>query len=92
MFIGYLRMSIFIPSCRSLKEKRQVVVSVKERVRRKFNISVAEKPSNKWQICELSFAHINYTRQTTNDMMDRVEEFVRLLNNVHILDVQKEIF
>ena len=92
MFIGYLKINFFIPHSRSLKQKRQVVGSVKDRVRRKFNISVAEKPSDKWQICELSFTHVNYARQLTNDMMDKIEDYVRFCDGIRVLEVEKEIF
>ncbi|RKY38112.1 MAG: hypothetical protein DRP72_02450 [Candidatus Omnitrophota bacterium] len=42
MFIGYLKVDIYIPYCHSLKEKRQIIARIKERLRNKFNVSVAE--------------------------------------------------
>ena len=42
MFIGVGRYELFIPSSRSLKDKRQVVRSVTQTVRKKFNVAVAE--------------------------------------------------
>jgi hypothetical protein len=40
--IGVLTMELRIEHAHSLKEKRHVVKSLKERLRRKFNVSVAE--------------------------------------------------
>ena len=42
MIVGSLRVRFLIRESRSLKDKRQVVKSIKERLRNRFNISVAE--------------------------------------------------
>jgi uncharacterized protein YlxP (DUF503 family) len=40
--IGLVQMEFLIPGARSLKDKRRVMKSVKERLRSRFNCSVAE--------------------------------------------------
>jgi uncharacterized protein YlxP (DUF503 family) len=42
MFIAVGRFEFFIPASRSLKDKRQVLRSVIQTVRNKFNVSIAE--------------------------------------------------
>jgi uncharacterized protein YlxP (DUF503 family) len=42
MAIGLLTLEIYIPDSRSLKDKRQVLRSLKDRLRGRFNIAVAE--------------------------------------------------
>jgi uncharacterized protein YlxP (DUF503 family) len=42
MFIGSVVFDIHIPYSRSLKEKRMVINSMKEKLRKKFNVSVSE--------------------------------------------------
>jgi len=42
MFVGVLRLSISIPGARSLKDKRSVVRSFKERVQARMKVSIAE--------------------------------------------------
>jgi len=91
MFIGYLKINIFIPHSRSLKMKRQIIERIKNKVRNNFNVSIAERPSDKWQICELSFVCVNYTKRCIHKTMQCVEEFVRFNNEVNILNVEKEI-
>jgi len=91
MFIGYLKLNIFIPHCRSLKDRRQVVNSVKQKVRNNFNVSVAEQPSDKWQSCELSFTCVNYTRNHVDGMIDSLERYVRGFYNINILESEKEV-
>ena len=91
MFIGYLKLNIHIPHSRSLKAKRQVINRIKQLVRNRFNVAIAEKPSDKWQLCELSFAYINYTKRCVNDMMQNIESFVRDCNDICILEADKEL-
>ncbi len=42
MVVGCLRLDLHLPHCSSLKEKRQAVKSVTERLRARRNVSVAE--------------------------------------------------
>jgi uncharacterized protein YlxP (DUF503 family) len=42
MVVGSLRVRLLIREARSLKDKRQVVKSIKDRLRNTFNVSVAE--------------------------------------------------
>jgi uncharacterized protein YlxP (DUF503 family) len=42
MYVGTLRLRLLIRESRSLKDKRQVVRSIKDRLRSHFNVSVAE--------------------------------------------------
>ena len=42
MAIGLLTLEIHIPDSRSLKDKRQVLRSLKDRLRGRFNVAVAE--------------------------------------------------
>ena len=42
MHIGVLQFTLEIPYSTSLKDKRRVVKSMKDRIRRNFNVSIAE--------------------------------------------------
>jgi uncharacterized protein YlxP (DUF503 family) len=42
MFVGVLRLSFHIPHARSLKDKRRVVQKLRDRVRSRFEVSIAE--------------------------------------------------
>jgi uncharacterized protein YlxP (DUF503 family) len=42
MFVGVLRLSFHVPHARSLKEKRSVVRRFRDRVRARFDVSIAE--------------------------------------------------
>ena len=91
MFIGYCRAEFFIPHSRSLKDRRSVVSRIKQRIRNKFNVSVAEKPSDKWQRCELAFSCVNYTKDRVEGMLNQIEEALSACYDIQILDVAREI-
>jgi uncharacterized protein YlxP (DUF503 family) len=42
VFVGVLRLSFHIPAARSLKEKRSVVRKFRDRIRARFDVSIAE--------------------------------------------------
>ncbi len=42
MIVGTLRMRLLLREARTLKDKRQVLQSIKDRLRQSFNVSVAE--------------------------------------------------
>jgi uncharacterized protein YlxP (DUF503 family) len=42
MFVGVLRMTFHIPHARTLKDKRRVVLKFRDRVRSRFDVSIAE--------------------------------------------------
>jgi len=42
MRIGVLTLHLYLPGCKSLKEKRSIIKPFQERLRREFNLSVAE--------------------------------------------------
>ncbi len=42
MIVGTLRVRLLVREARTLKDKRQVVKSIKDRLRNEFNVSVAE--------------------------------------------------
>jgi uncharacterized protein YlxP (DUF503 family) len=42
MPVGLLTLELHIPDAHSLKEKRQVLRSLKDKLRRKFNVAIAE--------------------------------------------------
>lgn len=59
MVVGLLVIQLHIPSSQSLKDKRQIVKRIKDRIKNRFNVSVAETDGqNTWQRCELSVAMV----------------------------------
>lgn len=60
MYIGVLVIEIMIYSSSSLKEKRFILKSIKDRVGKKFNVSISELAfQDKWQRARLGIATIS---------------------------------
>lgn len=57
MVVGLCTVELFIAESRSLKDKRQVLHSLKDRLRGKFNVSIAEVDAQDlWQKAVLAMA------------------------------------
>jgi uncharacterized protein len=83
MPIAYLTIEIRIEAAHSLKDKRQVLRSMKDRLRNSFNISVAEiDVTDLWQRATIGVVSISASRDYLEGLMRNVErEAVRLANN-----------
>jgi uncharacterized protein len=81
--IAHLTLEIRIEGARSLKDKRQVVRSVKDGLRHNFNVAVAEiDPSDAWQRATLGVVSLSSSRDYLDGLMKNVENFaVRAANN-----------
>jgi len=92
MVVGVLRLSLSIPAARSLKDKRQVVRKVTDRVRSRFDVSVAEVGENDiWQRAQLGIAVVGNDRRFVNEVLDKVRGFVDQLYLAPILDQELEL-
>ena len=83
MPIAYLTLELRIEGAHSLKDKRQVLRSVKDRLRNSFNIAIAEiEVTDLWQRATLGVVSISDSRDYLDGLMRNVErEAVRLANN-----------
>jgi uncharacterized protein YlxP (DUF503 family) len=83
MPIAYLTLELRIEAAHSLKDKRQVVRSLKDRLRNSFNIAIAEiDVTDLWQRATLGVVSISDSRDYLDGLMRNVErEAVRLANN-----------
>jgi len=81
--IAYLTLELRIEGAHSLKDKRQVLRSVKDRLRNSFNISIAEiEVTDLWQRATLGVVSISDSRDYLEGLMRNVEnEAVKLANN-----------
>jgi uncharacterized protein YlxP (DUF503 family) len=72
--IGVLTLELRIDDSHSLKDKRQVVKSLKERLRHKFNVSVAEIDfQDLWQRALLAAVTVSADRKHAESVLQNVE-------------------
>jgi hypothetical protein len=73
--IGVLTLELRIESSHSLKEKRHVVQSLKDRLRHKFNVSVAEIANQDlWQRATVAAVTVSSDRENAEKVLRSVEE------------------
>ncbi len=85
MFVAVCRFDLFIHSSGSLKEKRFVVKSLKDRIRNKFNVSVAEVDHlDKWQLASLGIAAVANERKFLESVMFEIEKLIESRGDVEI--------
>ena len=83
MPVAALTLELSIEHAQSLKDKRQVVRSLKDRLRSSFNVSVAELDSTGlWNRATLGVVSISDSRDYLDGLMKNVErQAVRIANN-----------
>ena len=92
MFIGVCTIDLHIPDSGSLKTKRQSLKSLKDRIRSRFNVSVAEVDHNDlWQKTSLAVAAVSNDKAHLNQTLDHVLNLVRSVPEVSLLDYQIEL-
>jgi uncharacterized protein len=73
--IGVLTLELRIESSHSLKEKRHVVQSLKDRLRHKFNVAVAEiDHQDLWQRATVAAVTVSSDRGQAEKVLRGVEE------------------
>jgi uncharacterized protein YlxP (DUF503 family) len=84
MPVGLLTLELHIPDARSLKEKRQILRSLKDRLRRKFNIAIAELDFHDvWQSSTIGIVTLSNAQQHVEESLQHVlAESHRILGRV----------
>jgi len=86
--IAFLTLELHIEAAQSLKDKRQVIRSVKDRLRNSFNVSVAElDPSPLWNRATVGVVSISDSRDYLDGLMNNVERAATRIANNHGADI-----
>ncbi len=83
MPIAFLTLELHIEAAQSLKDRRQVVRSLKDRLRTTFNISVAELDGAElWNRATIGVVSVSHSRDYLDGLMKKVESAAtRIANN-----------
>ncbi len=85
-------MDIHIPESGSLKSKRFVLKSLKDRVHNKFNVSIAEVDSNDlWQRSSLGVAIVANDSSHAHKVLEKVVSFTENTPEIELLDYEIEV-
>lgn len=88
--LGFLKIEIYMPGARTLKDRRQVVKSIIDRIRHKYNVSIAELDEAKvHKRALLGISFISNKKIYTEKILAAIEDSIHQLPSVEIID--KEI-
>ncbi|HJS67670.1 MAG TPA: DUF503 domain-containing protein [Nitrospiraceae bacterium] len=92
IIVGLCTVELFIPESQSLKDKRQVLLSLKDRLREKFNLSVAEVDGQDlWQKAVLGMACVANEGRYVNQVCDQALNLIRSVPTVEIVQSRVEL-
>ena len=87
MIVGVLHIELFIPDSGSLKTKRFALKSIKDRLRNRFNVSVAETDNtDKWQRASLGVAAVSNDTKHMESILGNVMKLVYGDPRVEVID------
>ncbi len=92
MVVGVLQMRLVIREATSLKDKRRVVKSLRERIRNKFNVSVSEVDAlDRRQTAVLGVALVTNDGAFADKVMAKVVDLVRRTGGAELVDYETEV-
>jgi uncharacterized protein YlxP (DUF503 family) len=92
MVIGILQLELSIQDAMSLKDKRRVVKSLKDRLANSNNVSVAEVGAlDEHRRSILGLAMVGNEKSYVEGALSKLVDFVRSVGNVNLVDYQIEI-
>lgn len=91
MIIGTLQVDVHVPQAQSLKDKRSVIKSLKDQLRNRFNIAVAElEPNEKWQRALLGIAAVGEERAHVEGALRQVIAALRANPLIALIRIEEE--
>ncbi|GAX62353.1 hypothetical protein SCALIN_C29_0142 [Candidatus Scalindua japonica] len=93
MIVGTLNIKVVMRGSRSLKDKRRIIKSLKDRIRNKFNVSVSETGSqDNLRSSEISVAMVGTDRQYVNSALSSLINFFRFFPQIELVDYDLDLF
>lgn len=91
MIVGTLKVRLMIRESRSLKDKRRVVRSLKDRIRHAFNVSVAELDAlDSPQQAVLGVALVTNEKRFAQEVLSQVLNLIRTHPIARLVDYELE--
>ena len=91
MFVGIVRIELHLPAAASLKDKRSVVRSLKERIRERVHAAVSEVDhQDLWQRAALGVAVVSGERRQVAEMLQSVRRLVEGAYGAELIDWQEQ--
>ena len=77
MKVGVSQITLHLPGCHSLKDKRQVLKSIMARTRQKYEVAIAEvDEQDHWHIAQLGVSCVSNSSQHIDQILGNVQRFI----------------
>jgi uncharacterized protein YlxP (DUF503 family) len=87
--VGLLLLDCYISESQSLKDKRRILSSLSERLRRQFNIAIAEVGyQDQWQRAQLAVVMVNTNWRMLQSSMSKLTEYIDRDRRVEITNTE----
>ena len=84
--VGLCIIELYMPQCHSLKEKRQVLRSLKSKIKNKFDVVIAEVgEQDRWQNAVLGVTTLSNDKSKVNGVLDKVVGQIDRIYDVEII-------
>jgi uncharacterized protein len=91
--VGLITWELHLDGCQSLKDKRQIVRSLKDRLHQRFNVSASETDhQDLWQRAELSVCVVATDRRHAEAVLREADRLVEGASGARILDTATSYF
>jgi uncharacterized protein YlxP (DUF503 family) len=92
MHVGVLQVEISIPDAMSLKDKRQVVKSLKDRIAHGHNVSIAEVGAlDEHRRSIIGMAMVSNDKRYVEGALSKLVDFIRMVPQASLIDYQIEL-
>jgi uncharacterized protein YlxP (DUF503 family) len=92
MHVGILQVEISIPDAMSLKDKRQVVKSLKDRIAHGHNVSIAEVGAlDEHRRSIIGMAMVSNDKRYVEGALSKLVDFIRMVPQASLVDYQIEL-
>ena len=86
MVVGIRRWELHLAGCQSLKDKRRIVKSLKDRMHQRFNVSAAEVDhQDVWQRAALAVAIVSGDARHAEEVLTSCDNLVQAEALAHII-------
>ncbi len=92
MHIGTLTITLYLHATESLKDKRQIIKSLIETTRQKFNVSISEVDDlDKWRKATIGIACVANDKRYLNQVLDKVLDTIENNPSVEVGETEMEL-
>jgi len=92
MHVGVLQIEVAIPDAFSLKDKRRVIKSLKDRIAHGHNVSIAEVGAlDEHRRCMLGMAMVSNDSRYVEGALSKLVDFVKMVPKISLIDYQIDL-